>query len=133
VTFHRAFDMTADLFRAVDDVCASGVARVLTSGGEPTCLRGADKIRELAGNAGDRVIIMPGSGIKPENARSLVDSTGVKEIHVGLRSTVASPMRHRNLRISMGPLEGREYQRLVVLQEEVSRLRSALTSGENPK
>jgi copper homeostasis protein len=133
VTFHRAFDMTADLFRAVDDVCASGVARVLTSGGEPTCLRGADKIRELAGNAGDRVIIMPGSGIKPENARSLVDSTGVKEIHVGLRSTVASPMRHRNLRISMGPLEGREYQRLVVLQEKVSRLRSALTSGENPK
>ena len=107
VTFHRAFDMTTDLFRALDDVCALGIDRVLTSGGEPTCLQGADKIRELAGNAGDRVIIMPGSGIKPENARSLVDSTGVKEIHVGLRSAVASPMRHRNLRISMGPLEGR--------------------------
>ena len=133
VTFHRAFDMTADLFRALDDVCTSGVDRVLTSGGEAGCLQGVGTIRELVAKAGNRVIIMPGSGIKPENARSLVDSTGVKEIHVGLRSAVASPMRHRNLRISMGPLEGREYERLVVLQEEVSRLRSALTSGENQK
>ena len=133
VTFHRAFDMTADLFRSLDDVCTLGVDRVLTSGAEAGCLQGVGTIRELVAKAGNRAIIMPGSGIKPENARSLVDSTGVKEIHVGLRSAVASPMRHRNLRISMGPLEGREYERLVVLQEEVSRLRSALTSGENQK
>jgi copper homeostasis protein len=133
VTFHRAFDMTANLFRALDDVRTSNVDRVLTSGGEPACLQGVETIRELVAKAGDRIIIMPGSGIKPENARSLVESTGVREIHVGLRSAIDSPMRHRNLRISMGPLEGREYQRLVVLEEQVSRLRSALICAENTK
>jgi copper homeostasis protein len=133
VTFHRAFDMTADLFRALDDVCATGADRVLTSGGEPTCLQGLDKIRQLVARAKDRVIVMPGSGIKPENARGLVESTGVREIHVGLRSSKDSPMQYRNSRISMGPVEGREYQRLVVLEEQVSRLRSALSDGEGTK
>ena len=129
VTFHRAFDMTADLFRALDDVCAAGVDRVLTSGGEPTSLEGQETIAQLVRKSGGRIIVMPGSGIKPENARSLVDHTGVKEIHVGLRSAVASPMQHRNPRVSMGAMEGREYQRYVVLEEQVRKLCSALRSA----
>jgi len=126
VTFHRAFDMTADLFRALDDVCAAGVDRVLTSGGEPTSVQGQETIRQLVTRARGRVVVMPGSGIKQENVRSLVDHTGVTEVHVGLRSAIPSPMRHRNPRISMGSVEGREYERFVVLEEQVRRLCSAL-------
>jgi copper homeostasis protein len=127
VTFHRAFDMTADLFRAMDDVCAAGVDRVLTSGGESTSLLGQDTILQLVKKARGRIVIMPGSGIKPENARSLIDYTGATEVHVGLRSSLPSPMLHRNPRISMGSLEGREYERFVVLEEEVRKLCTALT------
>jgi copper homeostasis protein len=129
VTFHRAFDMTADLFRALDDVCAAGVDRVLTSGGEPTSIEGRETILQLVKKAQGKIVVMAGSGIKPENARSLVDHTGVTEIHVGLRSAIPSPMLHRNPRISMGSLEGREYQHYIVLEERVRRLCSALANA----
>jgi copper homeostasis protein len=126
VTFHRAFDMTVDLFRALDDVCDAGIDRLLTSGGEPTSSQGQETILQLVKRSADRIVIMPGSGIKPENARSLVAHTGVTEVHVGLRSSVPSPMLHRNPRISMGSVEGREYQRFVVVEEQVRRLCNAL-------
>lgn len=131
VTFHRAFDMTADLSRALDDLCATGVDRVLTSGGESTCPQGAAKIHQLVKQSNGETVIMAGGGIKPENARQLVDQTGVREIHVGLRSAIPSPMLHRNSRIAMGSAEGREYQRFVVLEEQVRKLRSALETPEN--
>ncbi len=126
VTFHRAFDMTPDLFRSLNDVCEMGADRVLTSGGEATSLEGQKVIAQLIRQARGRIVVMPGSAIKPENARSLVDHTGAKEIHVGLRSAIPSPMLYRNPRISMGSFEGREYQRFVVLEEQVRRLCSAL-------
>ena len=119
--------MTADLFRALADDCAAGVDRVLTSGGESTFLQGRETILQLVKKAQGRIIIMPGSGIRPEKARSLIDYTGATEVHVGLRSTLPSPMLHRNPRICMGSLEGREYQRFVVLEEEVRKLCTALT------
>jgi copper homeostasis protein len=130
VTFHRAFDMTADLFQALEDVCAAGVHRLLTSGGEQTSLQGQATIAQLVRRARGRVIVMPGSGIKPENARSLVEQTGAREIHVGLRSSLPSPMVHRNPRVSMGTIPGREYQRFQVLEESVRSLRNAL-AGTN--
>ena len=129
VTFHRAFDMTADLFRALDDVCAAGVDRLLTSGGEATSVQGQETIAQLVRKSEGRVVVMPGSGIKPENARALVTQTGVIEIHVGLRSTLPSPMLHRNPRVSMGSVEGREYQRFAVLEDQVRRLCDALANA----
>jgi copper homeostasis protein CutC len=51
--------------------------------------------------------------------RDIVDATGVREIHASMRVQAASPMRHRNERITMGLAEGREYQRARVLQEDV--------------
>jgi copper homeostasis protein len=126
VTFHRAFDMCADLFRALDDLCAAGIDRVLTSGGESTSLQGRETIAQLVRKAQGRIVVMPGGGIKAENVRSFVDYTGVKEIHSGLRSSLPSPMLHRNPRISMGSVEGREYQRFAVIEEQVRILCGAL-------
>jgi copper homeostasis protein len=128
VTFHRAFDMTADLFQALEDVCAAGADRVLTSGGEQTSLQGIETIARLVEQSADRIIVMPGSGIKPDNARALVEQTGAREIHVGLRSSVPNPMLHRNPRISLGTVKDREYDRHVVLEENVRKLCEALNT-----
>jgi len=127
VTFHRAFDMTGDLFRALQAVHTTGADRVLTSGGQPTALQGRRVIAQLVRQAAGAITIMPGSGIKPENAQSLVADTAVHEIHVGMRTAVSSPMQHQNLRVAMGSTEGREYQRSVVREEDVRRLCEALT------
>src|SRR6266849_574205 len=127
VTFHRAFDMSRDLFRALEDICATGADRILTSGGQQTCIEGAEMIARLVRAAGNRIGIMAGSGIKPGNARMLVERTCVKEVHVGLRSSVSSPMRYRNPKISLGSTEGREYQKFVVLEDSVRQLCTAVS------
>jgi copper homeostasis protein len=127
VTFHRAFDMSADLFRALEDVCATGADRLLTSGGEPKCLQGADTIARLAKAAHGRITIMAGGGIGHHDATTIIERTRVSEIHVGLGSPVASPMLHRNSRLSMGKVRGREYQRMQVLEENVRKLRRAIS------
>jgi copper homeostasis protein len=129
VTFHRAFDMTADLLRALEDICAAGADRVLTSGGEQTAAQGRAMITQLVKESCGRLVIMAGSGIKLENVRSLLKETGVSEIHVGLRSSIPSPVSHRNPRITLGAVEGREYQRLTVLEENVARLRRAIAES----
>jgi copper homeostasis protein len=126
VTFHRAFDMSADLFRSLEDVCDSGANRILTSGGQPTAPQGLEVIAQLVRAAKGRIAIMPGSGIKAENARRIVAKSGVREIHAGLGSSVAGPMRFRNPQLSMGKATEREYQRTVVLEENVRSLCQAV-------
>jgi copper homeostasis protein len=129
VTFHRAFDMSRDLDRALEDVITAGVERVLTSGGEQRVEEGIASVQKLNQAADGRVIIMAGGGISESNVHRVLASTQVKEIHAAVRVHVSSPMRHRNERISMGLIKGREYERVVVLQDKVRRLLEAAVDG----
>ncbi len=122
VTYHRAFDMSADLFRSLEQLKEAGADRILTSGGAPNAVEGAAALHRLVEHAGGSVIIMACGGINAQNVRVVLEKTGVREIHVGLRTTVASPMRYRNENISMGTQEGNEYQRFVVLEDKVAQL-----------
>ncbi len=130
VTFHRAFDMTSDLVRALDDVCATGADRLLTSGGEQSCLQGVETLARLVKAARGRITIMAGGGIGHGNAATIIERTGVTEIHVGLGSPVTSPMVHRNSRVSLGKAQGREYQRTEVLEENVRKLNRAISATQ---
>jgi copper homeostasis protein len=122
VTYHRAFDMSADLFRSLEQVTETGAARILTSGGAKTALEGAATLRRLVDQAGKRAVIMACGGINDQTVQAVVERTAVREIHVGLRTAAASPMRYRNEHISMGSIEGNEYQRYIVPEEKVARL-----------
>jgi copper homeostasis protein len=125
VTFHRAFDMSADLSRALEEVCTTGAARILTSGGEQDCLQGAEMIARLVQAARGHITIMACGGITHNKVATLIERTGVSEIHVGLSSTVASAMRYSNRRVSLGKA-GREYHRTQVLEEDIRKLQREL-------
>ena len=81
VTFHRAFDSVQDLPHALEQLIGLGVSRILTSGGAATALEGAPVISALVSQAGDRVVIIAGGGVRDNNVRELVTRTGVREIH----------------------------------------------------
>ncbi len=127
VTFHRAFDMSADLFSALEDVCATGADRLLTSGGAQECVEGVGTVAQLVKAARGRLTIMAGGRIGITNAANIVERSGVSEIHVGLATPVKSPMIHRNNGLSLGKAQGREYHRTEVLEESVHKLKRAIS------
>lgn len=92
VTFHRAFDRCRDPFEALEQLIGLGCERVLTSGQQPVAPDGIELIAELHRVSGDRIIIMPGSGVRKENIRILAEKTGCVEFHSSLRGKTKSQM-----------------------------------------
>ena len=127
ITFHRAFDVTPDLAASLETLVALGVPRVLTSGGRPDVFQGLDPLAALHRQAAGRIAILPGGGVKPERITELVRATGVTEVHLSARVSVASPMRHRRPDILMGAaaVPG-EYERKTASPELIRSARGAL-------
>ena len=92
VTFHRAFDRCRDPFEALEQIADMGCERILTSGQRPAAPDGVELIAELNKTAAGRVIIMPGSGVRAENIKSIAQRTGCTEFHSSLRGKTASAM-----------------------------------------
>lgn len=127
VTFHRAFDLTADLDRALEDVIACGAERILTSGGEADAMRGMDRIGRLREQAGDRIRIMAGGGIRRSNVRRLAERTGVRDIHTSLSNTLHSNPGNGHTRARIGSRPG-ENARFLVTEEDVRAVHTTLES-----
>ena len=102
VTFHRAFDHCSDPYKALEDIISCGCCRILTSGCRPTALEGAELLAELVKKAGDRIIIMPGCGIKEGNIAEIARLSGAREFHFSARESVESGMIFRNPQVAMG-------------------------------
>lgn len=81
ITFHRAFDESADLAKALEDIIGLGIKRILTSGGCPTAYLGRFVLRDLVMQAAGRITIMPGCGILPSNLNEIAAVTGATEFH----------------------------------------------------
>lgn len=84
VTFHRAFDSAINMPDALEQLIDLGVSRVLTSGGTPTALEGAEVIAALVDQAGDRITVIAGGGIREHNVSDVIARTGVREVHTRL-------------------------------------------------
>jgi copper homeostasis protein len=125
VTFHRAFDRCIDPFEAMEQLIEIGCQRILTSGQQPTAPQGIELLAQLVKAADERIIIMPGSGVRKDNIRDLAEKTGAVEFHSSLRGKIKSRMDF--LHPSFAASE-ESYTNPFIEAEEVKALRTSLQS-----
>ncbi|HRB55583.1 MAG TPA: copper homeostasis protein CutC, partial [Ferruginibacter sp.] len=120
VTFHRAFDRVKDMYIALEDVIEAGCGRILTSGLFPTAEQGMGNLQKLVEAANNRIVIMPGSGVRSDNINIIAQKTGASEFHSSARILSASLMQHYNKNMN----ETLEYN--TVDEDEVKKLVTAI-------
>jgi len=129
VTFHRAFDMSPEPFKALDDIIETGADRLLTSGQANSVIDGLDLLRSLKEYAGNRIIIMPGAGINKNNLAEVVKKSEANEFHLTARKTRPSLMEYQKQGIYMGGLDNiPEFKRQIASRKRISKIREILDS-----
>jgi copper homeostasis protein len=128
ITCHRAFDMTIDPFRAMEDLINLGIDRVLTSGQQKTAPEGADLILNLIMKSNGRIIIMPGSGLKEDNIEELIHKTRATEVHVHLEKQQPSRMIFKQPSVYMGKQDQSEFEYTVTDWERIQKVKGNLTA-----
>src|SRR5688572_7968264 len=131
VTFHRAFDRCKDPFEALEELIEIGCQRILTSGQQPSVGSGqsvvngtaVELIAELNKMADDRVIIMPGSGVRKDNIKILAERTGCTEFHSSLRGKTRTKMQFIHPAFANSE---ESYSNNEISPDEVRALRNAL-------
>lgn len=73
---HRAFDEIADPLQGVDDAVQAGFSRILTGWGA----KNLDMLRRIKAHAGHRIEVLPGGGIRSENAADYT-ALGFRQLH----------------------------------------------------
>lgn len=96
-TFHRAFDRAINPQQALETVIETGASRILTSGQTPDAFDGKELIQQLVEIAGNRIIIMPGSGVRSNNIKALKTFTAANEFHSSARINTASLMQYHQI------------------------------------
>lgn len=122
VTFHRAFDMCANVSEALEQIIELGCDRILTSGQANTALEGVDTLSKLHQQAENRIILIGASGVNPDNANEIISKTGLSELHASARTSVTSKMTYRNENVAMGADGSDEYTRKVTCSQLVAQL-----------
>jgi|SRR5690606_4234766 len=80
-TFHRAFDEVSDSVQALEDIISCGFTTVLTSGCAPNVDLGQEELKRLVQQARDRLVIMPGGGLRSTNIRRIWLETDAAYFH----------------------------------------------------
>ena len=99
VTCNRAFDAAPDPFKTLEAVIACGCERILTSGQKSAAPDATDLLAKLVAQADERIIIMPGAGIRSGNIEKLIKETGAKEYHTSARKIIPNNTTYQNSEI----------------------------------
>ncbi|CAD6452528.1 583c8cb7-bed3-45e9-b6ad-24ede3e2bf82 [Sclerotinia trifoliorum] len=84
-TFHRAFDLIdrERMGEQLEVLINLPFTSLLTSGGSPTCTstQGKAQIRKIVQQAGGRIEIIVGGGVRSRNLKELIDEIGAQWFH----------------------------------------------------
>ncbi|KAL8567999.1 hypothetical protein ACOMHN_029174 [Nucella lapillus] len=127
VTFHRAIDMSYNVFTSLQTLIELKIDRVLTSGGSATALDGAPIIERMIKESQGLITVVPGGGINEDNLERIL-ALGAKEFHCSARIPQDSEMIHRKSGLSLGgTLAPPEYGRKVA---SVMKVRNMLNRAD---
>ncbi len=122
VTCNRVFDCAPDAFEALENIIACGCERILTSGQKTAAPNAAPLLKQLVEQADDRIIIMPGAGVKSSNIEKLKKETGATEFHSSARKIKPNPVTYINKEVN-------DYGNVYIADEsEIKAMISALNS-----
>ncbi len=125
VTCNRVFDCAPDAFEALEAIIECGCERVLTSGQMTAAPDAAELLGKLVQQAGDRIIIMPGAGVKSTNIAKLREESGAVEFHSSARMIKPNPVTYINKAVN-------DYGNVFVADEkEVSAMVEALNTSNS--
>lgn len=88
---HRAFDLAPDPFEALETAVALGFDRILTSGGAVKAVDALRLLGMLHDRARDRITILPGSGVTPENVGRILAAAPFTEVHSACAREIPQP------------------------------------------
>jgi len=128
-TFHRAFDMCKDPYKALEQLIGLKVSRILTSGLQPSAELGAELLAELVNQADKRITIMPGAGINENNIIPLIKKTKATEYHFSGKKSFPSKMAFFNKNISMGGSDSVDEYSIMVSDYDI--IRAVIEKGNN--
>lgn len=123
VTFHRAFDRACEPFKAMEDIINCGCRRILTSGQVPNAFDGKELIKQLIETAASRIVIMPGSGVRSNNIKEILEYTGTEEIHSSARKNILSTMKFINKNMNDSIMN------ISVDEEEIKQMKKEITGN----
>ncbi len=121
-TLHRAFDVCAEPFSALERCKEWGVDTILTSGQAASCLEGRNLLKELFKQAGN-VELLIGAGVNAAAIRTL--RREIPEaccFHMSGKQVQSSKMRYRKQGVSMGLPSMSEFE---IWQTEEAAVREA--------
>ena len=101
-TLHRAFDVCADPFAALEAAKELGLCTILTSGQAASAPQGAVLLQKLVQQAGDRMEILVGAGVTAQNIPALAAQTGSRAFHLSGKQVLQSRMTFRREGVPMG-------------------------------
>lgn len=127
ITLHRAFDMCADPYKALEEAKQLGVQTILTSGQKNTCVEGMALLKDLVSLSGKEIRIMAGAGVTAENLQMLYDHTGITDYHLSAKRMFNSTMQYRNEQVNMGLPVCDEYTTWRTDEEAVGKANEILT------